>query len=89
MEALRTLARGRTTIFVAHRLSTIMHCDEIVVLDRGSVAERGSHSALLEAGGLYSQMWAAQQQRRTGAAAAGEEDEGIGGEAMSGAADSK
>ena len=59
--ALAAVAKGRTTIFVAHRLSTVAHCDEIVVLDRGSVAERGSHSQLLAAGGLYARMWDTQR----------------------------
>lgn len=49
MLSLMELAKGRTTIFVAHRLSTVMHCDEIVVMDHGRVAERGSHDELVEA----------------------------------------
>lgn len=49
MQSLMDLSRGRTTIFVAHRLSTVMHCDEIVVMDHGRVAERGSHDGLIEA----------------------------------------
>jgi ATP-binding cassette subfamily B protein len=55
-------ARGRTTLVVAHRLSTIMNADEILVMEGGSIVERGSHPALLEAGGRYAQMWALQQQ---------------------------
>ena len=76
-DALVGLAVGRTSVFVAHRLSTVMHCDEIVVLDKGHVVERGSHDTLLEDGGVYAEMWAAQAQstRRDGAAAGGEEEE--------------
>lgn len=60
LEALSSLAAGRTSIFVAHRLSTAAQCDQIVVLDEGRVAEAGSHAELLEAGGKYAQLWARQ-----------------------------
>jgi ABC-type multidrug transport system fused ATPase/permease subunit len=60
METLNTLMKGRTTILIAHRLSTAMRCDEIAVLENGRVAERGSHRALLDAGGRYAEMWHAQ-----------------------------
>ncbi len=52
-EALDSLAEGRTTIAIAHRLSTVRGADEIVVLDGGRIAERGTHEQLLEAGGRY------------------------------------
>ena len=50
-EALDRLAEGRTTIAIAHRLSTVRDADQIVVLDRGRVVERGTHDELLAAGG--------------------------------------
>jgi len=59
---LEQVALGRTTLIIAHRLSTVMNADEILVLDAGHIVERGAHRTLLERGGLYSQMWALQQQ---------------------------
>ncbi|MBV9193001.1 MAG: ABC transporter ATP-binding protein [Solirubrobacterales bacterium] len=53
---LERLAQGRTTITIAHRLSTVRDADQIVVLDRGRIAERGSHEQLLERGGLYATL---------------------------------
>jgi len=55
--ALSVLVAGRTTIAVAHRLSTIANADMILVLHHGEVAERGTHAQLLERGGLYSTLW--------------------------------
>jgi ATP-binding cassette subfamily B protein len=55
--ALGVLVAGRTTIAVAHRLSTIANADTILVLRHGEVAERGTHQQLLERGGLYSTLW--------------------------------
>ncbi len=57
MLALRRITAGCTTIVIAHRLSTVMHADEIIVLDSGQVRERGRHSELLERNGLYAQLW--------------------------------
>jgi len=55
--ALERISRNRTTLIIAHRLSTVVGADEIIVLDRGVVAERGTHNALLAGGGLYANMW--------------------------------
>ena len=57
---LRALARGRTVIVIAHRLSTVVDADRIVVLEDGRVAEEGSHDALLARGGRYAAMWSRQ-----------------------------
>lgn len=56
-KALDQLTQGKTTITIAHRLTTISDADEILVIDKGKLVERGSHHKLLEAGGLYSGMW--------------------------------
>ncbi len=58
---LEAAARGRTAIVIAHRLSTVMNADEILVLDGGRVIERGQHAALLNRDGAYAAMWALQQ----------------------------
>lgn len=57
-DALSELATGRTLLVIAHRLSTIEHTDQIIVLDTGRVAERGTHTSLLAGGGLYAKLWA-------------------------------
>ena len=56
-KAFATLTRDRTVIMIAHRLSTVVGADKIIVLDRGVVVEEGSHDALVNAGGLYARMW--------------------------------
>jgi ATP-binding cassette subfamily B protein len=61
-DALERVARGRTTLVIAHRLSTIVGADEIIVLDQGSIVERGTHVALLAQGGLYASMWNRQRE---------------------------
>ena len=63
-DTLRNVAARRTCIVIAHRLSTVVEADQIVVLDQGRVAERGTHAALLRKGGLYAEMWARQQSER-------------------------
>lgn len=62
-DALDEASRGRTTLMVAHRLSTVQNADEIVVLQAGRVIERGTHDALLAAQGEYADMWARQAKR--------------------------
>ncbi|WP_445191130.1 ABCB family ABC transporter ATP-binding protein/permease [Sphingomonas sp. Tas61C01] len=70
LATLEAIERGRTTIVIAHRLSTVVHADQIVVLDAGRVAERGTHAELLRRGGIYAEMWARQAQERQEALAA-------------------
>jgi ABC-type multidrug transport system fused ATPase/permease subunit len=56
-EAMHRLLAGRTSITIAHRLSTVQHADRILVLHQGRVHEEGTHAALLRRGGLYARLW--------------------------------
>jgi len=60
--ALDLVSRDRTTLVIAHRLSTVINADEIIVLRDGTIAERGTHWSLLEQDGLYAQMWSRQRE---------------------------
>ncbi len=57
MRTLRQVTSGCTTIVVAHRLRTVLHADEIVVLEGGRVRERGRHDDLIDNDGLYAHLW--------------------------------
>lgn len=61
-ESLKEVSKNRTTLVIAHRLSTVVDADEILVLDGGHIAERGNHHQLLEMKGQYAEMWARQQE---------------------------
>jgi ATP-binding cassette subfamily B protein len=63
-ETLKEVARNHTTLVIAHRLSTVVDADRILVLEGGRIVEQGSHRALLDQGGLYQQMWQLQQEDR-------------------------
>lgn len=63
-DVLRSIARRRTTLIVAHRLSTVVDAEEIIVLDQGRIVERGRHADLVRADGLYATMWARQAAER-------------------------
>ena len=60
--ALKKVSENRTTLVIAHRLSTVIDADEIIVLERGQVAERGTHEELLAENGIYAAMWSRQRQ---------------------------
>ena len=64
--AISTLTQQRTVLVIAHRLTTVAHAEQIVVMERGSIVERGTHGELLLAGGAYARLWNApfvEQQR--------------------------
>jgi len=61
-ESLHEVSQDRTTLIIAHRLSTVVHADEIIVLEKGKIVERGTHVALLAVEGSYARMWRQQQE---------------------------
>ncbi|CAM8984046.1 unnamed protein product [Rhodiola kirilowii] len=70
LSALKSLATNRTSIFIAHRLTTAMQCDEIIVLEKGKVVEQGPHDVLLSKAGRYAQLWRQQNNNAEGTDAA-------------------
>ncbi|MGB7205776.1 MAG: ABC transporter ATP-binding protein/permease [Anderseniella sp.] len=60
--ALKTVSKDRTTLVIAHRLSTVIEADQIIVLGEGKIAERGTHEELLRANGIYASMWNRQRE---------------------------
>ncbi|MDO5378795.1 MAG: ATP-binding cassette domain-containing protein, partial [Clostridia bacterium] len=64
-KAFLELTRGKTVLMIAHRLSTVKNVDQILVIDKGKVRERGSHEALVSQNGLYARMWSDYQKAAT------------------------
>ena len=62
--ALKTALAGRTSVVIAHRLSTVREADQILVVSAGRIVERGTHDALLRADGLYAELYRTQFQRQ-------------------------
>nr|HRO68203.1 ATP-binding cassette domain-containing protein [Pseudobdellovibrionaceae bacterium] len=63
-KSLQEISKGRTTIIIAHRLSTVTHADRIYVVADGRLAEHGTHQELLQKGALYSQLWSLQVRKQ-------------------------
>ena len=56
-DSINAISAGRTVLIIAHRLSTVVNADTIVVMENGNISEKGSHSTLLKLGGRYASMW--------------------------------
>jgi ATP-binding cassette subfamily B protein len=80
-DALAHATKAKATIIIAHRLSSLMHADEIIVLDEGRVAERGTHAELLALGGVYADLYELQTRSDQG----GTLDDDMGARATEGA----
>jgi subfamily B ATP-binding cassette protein MsbA len=65
-EAINRLMKGRTTLVIAHRLSTVTSADNILVLDKGRIVQQGTHQSLLEQGGLYARLYQMQFENNNG-----------------------
>ena len=61
--SLTRISRNKTTLVIAHRLSTVIDADRIIVLEQGQVKEQGDHESLIEADGLYAHLWRMQQKK--------------------------
>ena len=59
-KALNVISQNRTTFIIAHRLSTVKHADQLIVLNKGNIVERGTHEELVEKDGLYAKMYQSQ-----------------------------
>jgi ATP-binding cassette, subfamily B, heavy metal transporter len=64
LQAIREVSRGQTSLVIAHRLSTVVDADHILVMDQGRIVEQGSHQELLATKGRYARLWQLQQQQR-------------------------